>query len=143
MTAKISESKGKEWKELCSKYQINNTTLSRWIETFEKEGISGLKESRTWKKYSKEVKEAAISDYLSGDYSYKEVVRRHHISSDSVLNRWINHNGHREFKDTGKGRTRSMTKRRKTTWEERIEIAVYCLENGKDYQGATDKYKVS
>ncbi|MFD1448989.1 helix-turn-helix domain-containing protein [Oceanobacillus profundus] len=36
-----------------------------------------------------------------------------------------------------------MTKGRKTTWEERIEIAVYCLENEKDYQEATDKYKVS
>ncbi|WP_121603981.1 helix-turn-helix domain-containing protein [Virgibacillus sp. Bac332] len=27
------------------KYQINNTTLSRWMETFETDGISGLKEA--------------------------------------------------------------------------------------------------
>ncbi|MBM7597691.1 transposase-like protein [Virgibacillus halotolerans] len=130
-------------KELCSKYHINDTTFYRWIEIFKKEGISGLEESKSWKKYSKELKETAVLDYLSGDYSYKEIVQKYHISSDSVLNRWINkYNSHRKLKDTGKGRTRSMTKGRKTTWGERIEMAVYCLENKKDYQGTAEKYKV-
>lgn len=36
-----------------------------------------------------------------------------------------------------------MTKGRKTTWEERIEIAIHCLANGKNYQETGEKYKVS
>ena len=57
---------------------------------------------------------------------------------------WINkYNSHRELKDTSKGRTSSMTKGRKTTWEERIQIVLYCLRNGKDYQKTAEIYEVS
>ena len=36
-----------------------------------------------------------------------------------------------------------MTKGRKTTLEERIEIVAYCIENGKDYPKTIEKYGVS
>lgn len=36
-----------------------------------------------------------------------------------------------------------MTKGRKTTWKERIQVAVYCLENGNDYQKTAEVYEVS
>ena len=39
--------------------------------------------------------------------------------------KWIKkYNSHRELKDTGKGMSESMTKGRKTTWEERIQIVL-------------------
>ena len=36
-----------------------------------------------------------------------------------------------------------MTKGRKTTLDERIEIVSYCIANGKDYGAAIEKYQVS
>lgn len=36
-----------------------------------------------------------------------------------------------------------MTKGRKTTLDERIEIVSYCMEHGKDYQLTCQKYAVS
>ncbi len=36
-----------------------------------------------------------------------------------------------------------MTKGRKTTWDERIQIVLDCLGNGKDYQKTADIYEVS
>lgn len=36
-----------------------------------------------------------------------------------------------------------MTKGRKTTYEERIEIVSFCIENQKDYQLTVDTYHVS
>ena len=36
-----------------------------------------------------------------------------------------------------------MTKGRKTTWEERVQIVLDCLANGKDYQGTAETYGVS
>lgn len=30
-----------------------------------------------------------------------------------------------------------------TTWEERIQIAIYCLENGKDYNKTAETFQVS
>jgi transposase len=36
-----------------------------------------------------------------------------------------------------------MTTGRKTTLDERIQIVLYCLENGKDYQKAAETFRVS
>jgi len=131
-------------KELCLRYQITKYTFYNWLEKFEKNGINGLRDSNTWKPYSKGLKEAAIRDYLSGKYSKNEIVRKYEISSRSVLSRWIKkYNSHRELKDTGKGRIRFMTKGRKTSWEERVQIAIHCLENGKDYHQTSEIYEVS
>lgn len=130
--------------EITTRYQIPKVTLYNWVEKFEKDGISGFEDSKTWKVYSKEVKEAAVRDYISGEYSQYEIVRKYDISSRSVLRKWINkYNSHRDLKDTSKGRTSSMTNGRKTTWDERNQIVFYCLENGKDYQKAAETYKVS
>ncbi|MFZ4201260.1 transposase [Lysinibacillus sp. NPDC056220] len=84
------------------------------------DGEIGLEESTSWNPYSKELKLAAVQDYLSGQYSLKEVTRKYKVSDKSVLRNWIQkYNSHRELKDTGKGMTNSMTKnndvRRKNT----------------------------
>lgn len=36
-----------------------------------------------------------------------------------------------------------MTKGRSTTWEERIQIVMYCLENAKDYGTTAETFEVS
>ena len=96
------------------------------------------------KVYSKELKESAVRDYLSGEYSQNEIIRKYEISSRSVLQKWIKkYNSHRELKDTGIRRTNSMTKGRKTTFEERIQIVHDALKNGKNYQETAEKYEVS
>ncbi|KRG11436.1 transposase [Virgibacillus soli] len=131
-------------KELTERFQIPKVTLYKWIEIFEKDGVNGFENSSTWKSYPKGLKEAAVRDYLSGEYSQYEIVRKYEISSRSVLQRWINkYNSHRELKDTSKGRTGSMTKGRNTTWIERIQIVMDCLGNGKDYKKTAVDYEVS
>jgi|SRR5690606_1032105 len=130
--------------EIGSIYNVHNSTILEWKHKYDKYGLEGLKESSTWKKYSKEFKLAAIRDCLSGKYSIREVARLYEISDASVLRGWIKkYNSHRDLKDTSKERTNSMTKGRKTTWEERIQIVLDCLGNGKDYQEAANTYNVS
>lgn len=125
-------------------YKVNDQAIYDWVYRYEKYGVEGLKKSSTCKKYSKELKLAAVQDYLSGDYSQNEVVRKYEISCRRVLQKWINkYNSHRELKDTSKGRTNTMTKRRNTTLNERKEIVLSCLENGKDYPKAAETYQVS
>jgi len=131
-------------KEIKSKYKVAITTIMKWKYDFEKYGVEGLRKSSTWKRYSKELKLSAIRDYLSGRYSLREVARKYEIPSDTTLRRWIKtYNSHREIKDTAKGMSQSMTKGRSTTWEERIQVVLYCIENGKDFQKAAESYKVS
>lgn len=120
-------------------------TVKEWIRKYKSDGLNGLKESKTWKSYSKELKLAAIKDVLSGQYSVEEATKKHRISSRSVLGKWISkYTNEIELKPTRKGKGIShMNKGRKTTFEERIEIAQYTIANGLDYQKAIAKYGVS
>jgi transposase len=129
--------------DFCLEYNISTKTMKEWVYRFETYGIVGLHHSSGWKGYSKELKMAAVLDYLSGNYSQYEIVRRYEISSRSVLRRWIkNYNGHRDLKETQRMKN-SMTKGRSTTLEERLEIVRYCLQNGKDYHQASEHFTVS
>lgn len=108
--------------EIRSKYRVTKPNLYIWSEKLEKNGFEGLKDLSKGKLYSKELKEAAVKDFLSGEYSQREIVLKYDIPTVSTLRKWIKkYNSYRELKDTGKGRFASMTKGRKTTWEERIE----------------------
>jgi transposase-like protein len=129
--------------DFCRQYHISKRTLDDWIYQFQTYGTGGLQDSEGWKQYSEELKTAAVLDYLSGDYSQVQIVRKYEISSRSVLQRWIrNYNDHRELKET-KRMDNSMIKGRSTTLEERLEIAMYCLQNGKNYQQASEFFQVS
>lgn len=130
--------------ELATIFQVSYKTIEEWNYKYEIDGEIGLEESTSWNPYSKELKLAAVQDYLSGQYSLKEVTRKYKISDKSVLRNWIQkYNSHRELKDTGKGMTNSMTNKRTTTLEERIQIVNYCLEHQKNYQLAAETYEVS
>jgi transposase-like protein len=129
---------------LCKRYQIAKVTFYNWVEKFEKDGLIGLEDLKAWSHYSQDLKEAAVKDYISGEFSQYEIVRKYQISSRSVLISWINkYNSHRDLEDMSKGWTSSMTKGRKTSWDERIQVVHYCLDNGKDYQKTADKYDAS
>jgi transposase len=130
--------------ELESIYNVHNISIYDWVYKYEKYGEDGLKETSTWRRYSKELKLEAVMDYLSGEYSIREVTRKYEIPSTSTLRRWIKkYNSHRELKDTSKGRTGSMAKGRRTTWNERVQIVLDCLGNGKDYQSTAEVYGIS
>lgn len=124
---------------------VDKKTVADWMRKYKAQGLEGLKESNTWKPYSKEVKLAAIQDVLSGHYSVGEAIKKHGISDRSVLRKWIFKYTHEiELKPTSKGKGRSpMNQGRKTTFEERIEIVQYTLAMDLDYQKAMAKYGVS
>ena len=67
-------------------------------------------------------------DYLSGRGSQDDICKRYAIRSKAKLQIWIKkYNGHEELKASSTEGTDIMTKGRKTTSEERVEIAFYCI----------------
>ena len=97
------------------------------------------------KKYSAELKIAAVKSYLAGEGGLRIISKRYGISDHSILRDWILwYNGHREFKErtSAKGEI-YMTKGRKTTQEERAEIVAFCIEHNKDYGLTVETYNVS
>lgn len=129
--------------EVAKKFNTVDSTLRRWISSYKNNGVDGLKESHIWRKYPLELKLAAVNDYLSRKFSLLECCEKYNISSDSVLRSWISkYNGGKELKTTNGGSTR-MKAGRKTTSEERLEIALYAIEHGKNYSATAKKYNVS
>jgi transposase-like protein len=130
--------------DVLTMYKVQHSTISEWQYKLDKYGTEGLKESSTWKRYSKDLKLTAVRDYLTGKHSLREIARKYEISNSSALMIWIKkYNSHREIKATAEGRSQSMTKGRSTTWEERIQVVLYCIENEKNYKITADTFDVS
>ena len=121
---------------------VTQESIRRWIYRYQAEGEEGLKEAQEQRKYPKELKEAAVKDYLSGKGSMEEICKKYKIRSTHPLRNWIKvYNGHKEFRNTTGGSR--MTKARKTTFEERVAIARECIVSGRNYGDLAIKYNVS
>lgn len=128
---------------LAKQSQVSYKTIQEWIRKYKQDGIDGLYESRTWKKYSQELKEQAVLDYLEGRGSQASLVEKYGISNRSVLKKWINiYTSGNKLKSTSRGYSR-MKKGRKTTFEERLEAVNFTIAHDKDYQAAIEKYGIS
>lgn len=118
-------------------------SFQMWIKNYKSMGADAFTRSGN-KHYSKELKEQAVIDYLSGVGSLQDICEKYKIPSTSQLRKWIKrYNGHEELKASGTGGTIIMTKGRKTTFDERVEIVQYCIAHDHNYAETAEKYKVS
>ena len=126
-------------------FNVKETSLKRWIANYQSQGIEGLITKHKHTQRTKEFKTLAVEEYLSGNFSLKDICIKYKISSDSILRRWIKvyNDGHKELKSTGSGGRKPMTKARKTTFEERIEIVQFCIAIGKAYGLTINKFNIS
>lgn len=122
---------------------VDQTTVRRWIANYDSMGMEAFKRNGN-KRYTKEFKEQAVADYLSGKGSLLEICKKYKIKSTCQLSSWIKkYNGHEELKASGTGGTVIMTKGRKTTFDERVEIVQYCIAHDHNYAETSAKYNVS
>lgn len=121
---------------------ISRTTLERWITIYENEGPTGLFAKRKNTNYPVELKMKAVNDYLNGLGSLQEISKKYKLRDTSPLRDWLkSYNTHRNFKSESGGSR--MSKARKTTFEEPIEIVHDCLMNQRNYGQMAIKYQVS
>jgi transposase len=131
------------WKAATQKYDIGKTTLKEWRNRYEQSGYEGLVHRTYNRSYSAELKNQAVKDYLSGELSQSQIIHKYKIASRTQLRNWIKkYNGHSSLK-TYSGGAKAMTKGRSTTWQERLDIVLYCIGHQHDYQKTADQYKVS
>lgn len=131
---------------LADKYGIGYSTLRGWINEYQIHGISAfchpMNKNRT---YSKEFKIKCVEAVLNGEGSVDAIIAKYEISSRSILRNWIKvYNANREFKDYNPKQEVYMAEaRRKTTFEERKEIVIYCINHNRDYKNTAAKFDVS
>ena len=132
------------FRELCRIYGMAQQALKDWIRLYETFGMEGLKTGSKASCYSKEVKEAAIQDYLMHTLPVKEILIKYRIRSTTQLKRWVKkYNGHEKLKASRTGGTAIMTKGRKTTFNDRVEIVQYCIAHDYNYTETAAKFGVS
>ena len=123
--------------------RISPATLEKWIRNYESIGLEVFYNKGQVKRAAAE-KEAAVLDYLSGQGSLRDICKKYKISDTRSFRRWISmYNGHKKLKASGTGGSNLMTEGRKTTFEERVEIASYCISHDHNYAETSEKFKVS
>lgn len=123
--------------------QVSKISVQRWLMKYESMGSEAFLKSG-YKRYPKELKEQAVNDYLTGKNSLMGVCKKYGIHSTTPLSKWILlYNDHKELKTSGTGGSSFMTKGRKTTFDERIEIVQYCIAHDHNYTETAEKYQVS
>lgn len=113
---------------------IDSQRVYEWISLYQSLGSDGLITTSKNAVYSAEIKRNAVLDYLNAAGSYLTICKKYRIRSTSQLRRWIlKYNCHEELKSSGTGGRTIMTKGRKTTFDERVEIVEYCIAHDKNY----------
>lgn len=130
--------------QICSAMQIHDRSFYSWLQKYQMFGAEGLATAKKNKHYPKTVKLQAVKDYLNGKASQDELCRQYGILAHSTLHQWIKkYNGYEAFKSHNSQGDKRMTKGRKTSYEEKIEIVSFCIANDDNYQAAADKFQVS
>ena len=135
---------GKEsQRRIADMFDVSLASVQQWIRNYESMGVNAFTLKGN-KKYSKELKQQAVLDYLAGHGSQNDICKKYGIRSKGKLQTWIKkYNGHVKLKSSGTGGSIVMTKGRKTTFEERIEIASYCISHDHNYAETAEKFCVS
>ena len=137
------EGKGSQ-EAIAKKYGVGRTPFTQWIQKYKTLGESAFIKTGHNASYSAKFKQIVIEAYLSGKGSFKELAVKYKIPSFETVRQWVlMYNGHKELKASGTGGSSLMTKGRKTTFEDRIEIVQYCIAHNHNYAETAEKYQVS
>lgn len=140
---KYNEGKG-SYESIAKECGVYWTTIRLWKDRYDTIGAEGHLSQKRNKRYSKELKEAAVLEYISGQGSLIQICKKYKILNERQLRNWIKvYNGHKEFREVGETGEIYMTKGRKTTFEERLDIVKYCIENRNDYARTINEFQVS
>jgi len=131
-------------KKIAQRYGVGCTPFRQWIQKYKAFGESAFIKTGHNASYSVEFKQTVIDAYLSGTGSFEDLAIKYKIPSFETVRRWVlMYNGHKELKASGTGGNNLMTEGRKTTFEERVEIASYCISHNHNYTETSEKYQVS
>ncbi len=114
------------------------SSVREWYYAYQIHGETAFNHSDANKSYTKIFKESIVNEYLSGIASAEDLGAKYNITIRTIR-KWINmyYNGI-EIKDYDpKGDIYTM-KSRKTTFEERIEIVKWVIDNDMNYKVAAD-----
>ena len=131
-------------RKLARRFNISMSTVTLWCRNYEIFGRDAFLENKKQKSWKSEIKISAVNEYNSGGVSIQDICKKYKISSQTIFRKWLKvYNSHKKLKSTGIKESKSMTKGRKVTFDEKVEIVQYCIDNGKDYTLTMNKFNIS
>jgi len=121
---------------------VHQSSVQRWVYSYREKGDSAFIVSDRNKSYTRDFKMYIINEYLNGNNSSNGLAAKYNIT-DSMVCKWVNsYNQGIEVKDYKPKPEVYTMKKRKTTFEERLEIVNYVLSNDKNYRKASLEFKI-
>ena len=131
------------YQTIATKHGITSTPFRKWLAKYKSMGEAAFLNSSN-NRYSSEFKTQVVMSYLYGEGSLQDVAAKFKIPSQDTVRQWVlKYNSHKKLKASGTGGTPIMTKGRKITYDERVEIVKYCIEHQSNYAEAAQKHQVS
>lgn len=129
---------------IANKYDIDQASFRQWLIKYQAKGTNAFIRTGHNSSYSVEFKQKVIESWLSGEGSFLELAKNYKIPSKETVRKWIlKYNGHEKLKASGTGGSPIMTKGRKTSFDERVQIVQYCIAHEHNYSETADKYQIS
>lgn len=123
---------------------VNESVFRRWVNKYKAAGESAFIRTGHNASYSACFKTSIVEAYLNDEGSYRELAIKYNIPSEITIRQWVlKYNGHEKLKASRTGGSAIMTKGRKTTFDERIEIVQYCIAHNHNYAETSEKFEVS
>lgn len=130
------------YKSLAQNIGASESIVKEWYSLYKFHSENAFESSNRNASYTREFKQAIIESFISGKHSAMELGGKYNISV-SMVRKWVNlYNNGIEIKDYDpKGVVYTM-KSRKTTFEERLEIAKWVVAHDMNYKEAANRYAI-
>ena len=124
--------------------EVSKTVFIRWVNKYKAFGESAFLRTGHNQSYSASFKKDIVEAYLNGEGSYRELAVTYNIPSEITIRQWVlKYNGHEKLKTSRTGGNAIMTKGRKTTFDERVEIVQYCIAHNHNYSKTSEQFGIS
>ena len=130
-------------KSIAQEYGLKQTRIHYAVMLYKEKGSISITDQEHNNRYSPELKEKAVKEYLDGNGSMKQIAAKYGLRSSTTLEHWIKvYNSGKRFQHKMSGGSR-MKETRPATVEERSQIAKDCIANGGNYGETAFKFNVS
>ena len=134
---------GESYGKIADSIGVRKSLVQTWVRKYECFGEEYFFKNGKQIHYSLETKQQAVLFCISGKDSKSEACKLFNISGITTLSIWIKKYNSHELKASPTGGRIVMTKGRKTSLEERIEIVSECIKANCNYLEIAEKYQVS
>lgn len=136
--------KGKgSFQSIAEELGVNWTTLREWYFKYREHGVNAFDTTKRNNSYTKEFKLEVIEEYITNKGFYMDLAAKYNIDKRVVrswLKKWYNDI---EIKDYMPKEDVYTMKSRKTTFEERLDIVKWVIQNNMSYKDAADRYAIT